>query len=158
MKPIKNILFPTDGSEESRSAFDVAGALARDCHARLIILAVVPAAVIVYGPPPDAYLEQMQRSLEELQLHDANVRVERAVAEGDPVRLILRTAREANCDLILMTSHGRTGIGRFLTRSVAERVVRRSRCPVLVVKGRGVPDGPGKPSAPSQREESDQCR
>lgn len=140
MNPIKTILFPTDESANSRAAFCVASALARDCNARLIILEVVPAPITIYGPPPEAYFEQMRKALDQMEVHDSNVRVDRLIAEGNPVTQIVRVAEDSQCDLILMATHARTGIRRFLTGSVAEEVVRRSRCPVLIIKSRGMPD------------------
>jgi quercetin dioxygenase-like cupin family protein len=56
------------------------------------------------------------------------------LAEGDPAEEILHFADRLRCDLIVMGSHGRTGLGRLLTGSVAEEVLRRAACPVLVVK------------------------
>jgi len=140
VNPIKTILFPTDESENSRAAFCVASAIARDCNARLIILEVVPAPVTIYGPPPEAYFEQMRQALDQMEVPDSNVRVERLIAEGNPVTQIVRVAEDSQCDLILMATHARTGIRRFLTGSVAEEVMRRSRCPVLIIKSRGIAD------------------
>jgi nucleotide-binding universal stress UspA family protein len=54
--------------------------------------------------------------------------------EGDPATEILRIAQECKCDLIVMGTHGRTGVARLLMGSVAEHVVRKAECPVLVVK------------------------
>jgi quercetin dioxygenase-like cupin family protein len=56
------------------------------------------------------------------------------VAEGDPAEEILHLTEALRCDLIVMGTHGRTGLGRFLTGSVAEEVLRKAVCPVLVVK------------------------
>src|ERR1700733_13672012 len=109
MRPIKTILFPTDESECSRSAFPVASLLARDWGARLIILEVVPPPVTIYGPPSDAYFVQMQNRLDRLQVDDPRVCVERLIAEGNPAAAILRAAEDSNTDLIVMASHGRTG-------------------------------------------------
>lgn len=139
MHPIKTILFPTDESECSRSAFRVASELAKDLGARLIILEVVPSAVTIYGPPSEAYFEQMRSGLDQLQVDDAHVCVERRIVEGNPAAAILREAEDSNTDLILMASHGRTGAKRILLGSVAETVLRRSRCPVLVIKTPGCP-------------------
>ncbi len=147
MRPIKTILYPTDQSERSQSAFCVASALARDCGARLVILEVVPPPVTIYGPSSEEYLEQLEKALDQLQVDDPKVRVERRVAEGNPVAEILRVAEETNCDLILMASHGRTGAKRVLMGSIAELVVRRARCPVLVIKSPGIP-GPAERPLP----------
>lgn len=134
MHSIKTILFPTDQSEGSRVAFRAASSLACDLGARLIILEVVPIAVTIYGPPTEDYLTQMEKSLKQLTVDNPNVRVERYVTEGVPAEAIVRAAEETNCDLIVMATHGRTGATRVVLGSVAETVMRRSRCPVLIVK------------------------
>lgn len=134
MNAIKTILFPTDESEGSRVAFSAASSLACELGARLIILEVVPQAVTIYGPASEDYLKQMKLSLKQLTVANPNVRVERYITEGNPAEAILRAAEETKCDLILMASHGRTGAKRVLLGSVAETVMRRSRCPVLIIK------------------------
>jgi nucleotide-binding universal stress UspA family protein len=134
MHSIKTILFPTDQSEGSRVAFRAASSLACDLGARLIILEVVPMALTIYGPPTEDYLKQMEKSLKQLTVDNPNVRVERYVTEGIPAEAILRAAEETKCDLIVMSTHGRTGPKRVVLGSVAEMVMRRSRCPVLIVK------------------------
>jgi len=60
--------------------------------------------------------------------------VEEMIAHGDPAAEIVRVAEERDVDLIVISSHGRTGLGRIIFGSTAEAVVRRARCPVLVVK------------------------
>jgi nucleotide-binding universal stress UspA family protein len=134
MRPIKTILCPTDQSACSQSAFTVASALASNFGARLVILEVVPPPVIIYGPPPEAYLDQMRQELDRMQVADPRVCVERRLVEGNPVTEILRVAKETDCDLIVIGSHGRTGCSRLLMGSVAEQVLRRASCPVLVIK------------------------
>jgi nucleotide-binding universal stress UspA family protein len=134
MHAIKTILFPTDESEGSRVAFRAASSLACDLGARLIILEVVPQAVTIYGPPSEDYLNQMKLSLKQLTVDNPNVRVERYVTEGNPAEAIVRAAEETKCDLIVMATHGRTGAKRVVLGSVAETVMRRSRCPVLIIK------------------------
>jgi nucleotide-binding universal stress UspA family protein len=69
-----------------------------------------------------------------VQPSDPAVKIEHRLAEGDPAREILRVARETGCDLIVMGTHGWTGLGRLLMGSVAEQVVRKATCPVLTVK------------------------
>jgi hypothetical protein len=64
----------------------------------------------------------------------ADARAERRLEEGDAVTEILRVAEEAPADLIVLGTHGRTGLARLLMGSVAEQVVRRAPCPVLTVK------------------------
>jgi nucleotide-binding universal stress UspA family protein len=134
MRPIKTILYASDESEESRSAFPVASALAKDCDACLVIVEVVPPAVTIYGPHSEAYLKQMRKGIEQLQIDDPEVCVERRVVEGIPAAEILRAAEETKCALILMATHGRVGLKRILLGSVADMVMRGARCPVLVIK------------------------
>jgi nucleotide-binding universal stress UspA family protein len=138
---IQTILHPTDFSEPSRYAFETACALARDYHARLVLMHVVPpyiAAEVYIPPPPEDYREKVWEEFRELQARDPKVRelrVETLIREGDPAAEILRLARETNPDLIVMGTHGRTGLRRVLMGSVAEKVLRRAPCPVLTVKG-----------------------
>jgi nucleotide-binding universal stress UspA family protein len=134
MVPVRRILIPTDFSGPSDRALQVACALARDHGAELVILHAVPAAAVIYGPPPEEYLEHLREELKRLGAADPKTRVVHELVEGDPARAILRAAREAGCDLIVMGTHGRTGLDRLLMGSVAEEVVRNAPCPVLAVK------------------------
>jgi len=139
MLAVNTILHPTDFSERSQYAFWLACSLARDYGARLVVLHVaVPAVVygegVVVPPSPEELRAATQEQLDRLQAPRADVRAERRLAEGDAVEEILRVAKEANADLIVMGTHGRTGLGRLLMGSVAEQVVRRASCPVLTVK------------------------
>src|SRR5262245_54600940 len=123
MLPIRTILFPTDFSERSRCAFPVACALARDYGARLLVVHATMPPVIVYGEgfvPVDAvkYEEEARGKLDQIEA-DPRVPVERRLVEGDPVTEILRVARETPCELIVMGTHGWTGLARFLMGSVA---------------------------------------
>jgi nucleotide-binding universal stress UspA family protein len=119
----------------------MACALARDYHARLIVLHVEPPPVAALGgmpvvpPLPEEYdRENLEKQLRRLQPSDPAVRVEHRLVAGDPVAEILRAAQEQSCDLIVMGTHGRTGLGRLLMGSVAEQVVRRAPCLVLTLK------------------------
>jgi nucleotide-binding universal stress UspA family protein len=134
MGPIKTILYATDRSECSQAAFRVANALARDWGARLVILEVVPPPVVIYGPPTESYLEQLRKELDQMPVPDARIQVERRLVEGNPATEILRAAEETHCDVIIMGSHGRTGLSRLLLGSVAEAVLRQAVCPVLIMK------------------------
>jgi nucleotide-binding universal stress UspA family protein len=139
MLAIHTILHPTDFSERSQHAFGLACALTRDYGARLIVLHVAEAPPVVYGeglvpPNPEELRVAAQRQLDQLQVPHANVRAERRLGQGDVVTEILRVAQEVNADLIVMGTHGRTGLGRLLMGSVAELVVRKAACPVLTVK------------------------
>jgi nucleotide-binding universal stress UspA family protein len=140
MLPIHTILHPTDFSEPSENAFHVACALARDYKAQLILLNVVVVPTAVYGegiiPPPGPFdeEEELQERLQKLRPSDPSVSVSQVIAEGVPAAEILRVAREKHADLIVMGTHGRTGLRRLLMGSVAELVVRGADCPVLTVK------------------------
>jgi universal stress protein A len=139
MLAIQTILHPTDFSERSEHAFWLACALARDYGARLIVLHVADAPVVAYGegvapPDPEELRAAAQEQLDRLQALHANIRAEHRVEEGDAVVEILRVAQEAHADLIVMGTHGRTGLWRLLMGSVAEQVVRQAVCPVLTVK------------------------
>jgi nucleotide-binding universal stress UspA family protein len=139
MLPIHTILHPTDFSEPSEIAFRLACTFARDCGARLILLHVAPVPVLVYGegvvpPRPEDYQEQLEEELHRLVPPDPSIRFEHRFREGDAVTEILATAEETNADLIVMGTHGRTGLSRLLMGSVAEQVVRRASCPVLTVR------------------------
>jgi nucleotide-binding universal stress UspA family protein/quercetin dioxygenase-like cupin family protein len=148
---IKTILHPTDFSENSRYAFRTACSLAHDMHASLIILHVmVPSSSpLLDVPPPDPLRPaESQGSLGSLpwpKVSDPQITVEHRVAEGEPVDEILRECKALRCDLVVMGTHGRTGLARMLTGSVAEGVLRSATCPVLVVK-EGLE---GKPAAAS---------
>jgi len=139
MLPIHTILHPTDFSQCSAHALHLAGALARDHEARLVVLHTVmkPTAVYVEGvilPEPEVYYQAERESLERLEVPDAGIRVERRFEEGDPATEIVRVAREINANLIVMGTHGRTGLSRLLMGSVAEHVMRQAPCPVLTLK------------------------
>jgi nucleotide-binding universal stress UspA family protein len=132
--PIRTILHPTDFSEPSEAAFGLACSLARAHGARLVVQHVVPLPVVLYGPPPEEYLTHLREQLVHMQARDSKVSMEDWLVEGDPATAILRAAEEISCDLIVLGTHGRTGISRLLLGSVAEKVVRRAPCPVLTVR------------------------
>jgi nucleotide-binding universal stress UspA family protein len=138
MLPIRIILHPTDFSERSDWAFRLACSLARDYGAHLLIVHVIPTPVTVVGDavwagPIAVDMDEVKNKLLRLVGPDPT-RVERRLEEGDPANEILRLAREYHCDLIVMGTHGRRGLGRLLMGSVAEQVVRKAPCPVVTVK------------------------
>ena len=139
MSKIRTILHPTDFSERSESAFHLACSLARDHGAQLIVLHVIPPPVshgeVVARQQPNGYREQMCDWLHRLQAPRSGVEIDHRLTDGEPHAEILRVAEDDRCDLIVMGTHGRTGLPRLLMGSVAEQVVRRAPCPVLTVKG-----------------------
>jgi nucleotide-binding universal stress UspA family protein len=140
MLPIRLILHPTDFSEYSDHAFKLACALARDHGARLLVLhvafrPVLVAAEGVMPPEPQWYQAEVEHKLKSYVSPDSAVQVDHRMSiEDDAAEEILRVAAKEKCDLIVMGTHGRTGLSRLLMGSVAEVVVRRAPCPVLTVK------------------------
>jgi nucleotide-binding universal stress UspA family protein/quercetin dioxygenase-like cupin family protein len=139
MPGIQTVLHPTDFSENSQPAFETACALAREYHATLLVLHVMmPSVSVLMQRPPADPLKSLESQHTGPQLpwprpSDPQVRVEHRLAEGDPAEEILRVADAVPCDLIVMGARGKTGLQRFLTGSVAEVVLRKARCGVLVV-------------------------
>lgn len=138
MLPVHTILFPTDFSEEAERAFPLACSLARDCGARVVALHVVPPPLgheqVLVRQNPDEYYEVPRSALRELKAPDENVRVEYRLADGHAADEILQVANEIQAGLIVIGSHGRSGVRRLLLGSVAEKVMRDAVCPVLAVK------------------------
>jgi len=123
------ILHPTDLSEDSMAAFRVACRLARE-GTRLIVLHVMEEPLVAAKD----YLATLNNRLREFQAPDPGVTLEIHLEEGHAAVEILRMAEKVRCDLIVLGSHGKTGLRRLLTGSVAEAVLRQAPCPVLVVK------------------------
>jgi nucleotide-binding universal stress UspA family protein len=136
MLPIRKILHPTDFSGCSDHAFRLACTLARHSNAPLIVLHVSTPfrAFDLAAALPPGYSEGLRAQLDHVDARDPQVRIERRLAEGDPATEIVRLAREAGCNLIVLGTHGRTGLSRVLMGSVAEQVVRKAPCPVITVK------------------------
>ena len=144
---IRSILFPTDFSECGNYALRYAASLARTFEASIICVHVIEPMVPTVGysgmtePLPIADItDQLEDSAErELpKLGDCEecvgLQVEEVIAHGEAASEIVRVAKDRNVDLIVVSSHGRTGLGRILFGSTAEAVVRHASCPVLVVK------------------------
>ena len=128
MLPVKTLLHPTDLTDASRYAFDLACEIARARGARVVALHVVPppnrhSTEVVVGNPLAGYRETAP-----------DVPIDTRVEKGDPAGVILRTAEEMKCDLIVMGTHGRTGLGRWLTGHVVDEVVQRAACAVLTMR------------------------
>lgn len=144
MMRLKTILHPTDFSASSGQAFQLACSLARDHNARLLVLHVVDRPIAVHGgvmtaPPPPPPVEERkaaQEQLQQIRQTDPKLTIEARLEEGDPATGILEVAKECNCDLIAMGTHGRTGLNRLLMGSVSEKVLRSALCPVMTVKAR----------------------
>ena len=144
---IQSILLPTDFSECGNYALPYAASLARKFGAALICVHVIEPMVPSVGysgmtePLPmadisDQLEDSAERELPKIAERDecAGLEVEELIVHGEAAAEIVRVAKERNVDLIVVSSHGRTGLGRILFGSTAEAVVRHASCPVLVVK------------------------
>jgi nucleotide-binding universal stress UspA family protein len=140
---IQRILYPTDFSSYSNQAYFHAVAQAEKHGASLTVLFVYnPDKITTPGNPSS--LEEAraywQSQLESIRPIDPRIPVQHVLLEGDPAEEIVRYARDAGIDLIVMGTHGRTGLERLLMGSVAERVLLDALCSVLVVKlPKGIP-------------------
>jgi nucleotide-binding universal stress UspA family protein len=144
---IRSILVPTDFSECGNYALSYAASLARSFNASIICVHVIEPIVPTVGysgmtePLPIADIsEQLEDSAERelpklAECEDcAGLDIEEVIVHGEAASEIVRVAKERKVDLIVVSSHGRTGLGRILFGSTAEAVVRHALCPVLVVK------------------------
>jgi nucleotide-binding universal stress UspA family protein len=140
----KHILVPVDGSDCSLHALEIAAAFAREQQARLSIVTVVDpakAAAMAFGEASMAAscLDALDDEGKTV-VDDAAGRVrafsqaETAVLDGAPVDAIVHYARDHGVDLIIIGSHGRSGLSRVFLGSVAEGVIRHSIMPVMVVR------------------------
>jgi nucleotide-binding universal stress UspA family protein/uncharacterized protein (DUF2267 family) len=140
MLPIRTILHPTDFSDCSRHAGDFAANLARDYRARLVLLHVLELPIHSPKVPAIALAEghvlRKQAEDELIRLKNAykDLHCEQQLADGFAAMGIIHVAEEIKPDLIVLGTHGRTGLGRLVMGSVAEDVIRRAPCPVAAVK------------------------
>jgi nucleotide-binding universal stress UspA family protein len=147
MTQLKQILVPTDFSDHSERAAAYAVELARRYEAEAVHcvhVSDIPADLLATSTyymsgPSEEFIEQIRReSRQSLEAFVAKnlqgVTVKTAFLEGRPFVEIIRYAREHQIDLIVISTHGRSGIKHALFGSVAEKVVRKAPCPVLVVK------------------------
>ncbi len=135
----KNIFFAADGSKYSLPAGARAVDFARSYGGALTIMTVVDVPAEFYGEAPetvDKMIEKARSYVEEVKSksRSSGVTAEALVREGEASRVIVEYAREKSMDVIVMGSHGRTGLRRLLMGSVAEKVIGYSDCPVLVVR------------------------
>ena len=142
---IRQILAPTDFSDYSKEAISYALELAQTFGAKLSLLHVVelppyPIEGLVPSTLRGDLLDDLERQASaELaqvlpQAQNAQIEVTRSVVIGSPFRKIIETAEAEHVDLIVMVTHGRTGLSHLMVGSVAERVVRTAPCPVLTIR------------------------
>lgn len=144
---MKKILVPTDFSEFSKQAVDYAVELAQRFEAEITLIYVLQDAVALFPEPgvafpaPGNYLQELQESsqqaLERLRESlPAEMTIHTVLRNGPPFVEIVRYAKEEDVDLIVIGTHGRSGLAHMLLGSVAEKVVRKASCPVLTVRPR----------------------
>ncbi len=146
MIDLHRILVPTDFSKFSQIALTYAAALAEKFDAELFLLHVVQDLavfipdMITVAPPPAPTVEQMTRAVHGAfdrlikENHLERFKTHRDVREGTPFYEIVRYAKEMAVDLIIMGTHGHSGLAHMLLGSVTEKVVRKAPCPVLTIR------------------------
>jgi nucleotide-binding universal stress UspA family protein len=140
MEKLTKILHPTDFSDLAINAFHAAHALARDHGASLILLYVKQPQEEVVGefgmppPEPEPSDEDILARLDKLAPSGSSVRVETMVAHGVATEEIVRVAKKAKCDLIVMGTHGRKGLRRLFHANIADHVARSAPCPVMALR------------------------
>lgn len=156
----QHILVPLDGSERAASALDHAESIAKLSNAHLVLLQVIPSTAMLVSetaiatpgmgmPTIDPFLSATQfDSVEDALVKDATntlnqaakplqdqgINVETVILSGLPADSIVTYAIEQKIDLIVMSTHGRTGLSRLLFGSVAESVLRHATCPIMLVR------------------------
>ncbi len=147
MAAIRRMLLASDFSKASGKAFTTAVIVAGSTRAALTILHVLapirPVSSYEYvGPETWEQLDAENRRFAKRRLTEltrrarkAGVRVDSLVADGNPAEQIVRVAKRKRFDLVVLGTHGRTGVARFFLGSVAGRVVATAGCPVLTVRG-----------------------
>jgi nucleotide-binding universal stress UspA family protein len=139
---------PVDFSKTSEAALDHAVKLSKENKGKLILLHALSNSAMMMAGPYEA-TPQMIIEYEKAQHDEAQKQMEKLVRRkklrpgtfrsmiarrGDPAQLIANQAKKARANMIIMGSHGRTGLKRLVLGSVAERTLRYARCPVLIVK------------------------
>jgi len=144
-KLYKKILIATDGSEYTKNSIDYGIDLAKSTQAKLHVIYVIDTAAFA-SIPMDAAWESMYELLKQEgdeatryvaeRAEAEGVEVEKLTVEGHPAEEIIKYAEKNSMNLIVMGTLGKSGLDRFLLGSVAEKVVRASKIPVLVVRGK----------------------
>lgn len=142
MLKLQHVLFASDLSDSSKGAYPYACSLARDHAARLTVLHVVPhgthaflaAAQLGQGDSKRQFHADIMADLERHHPRVDGVPTEYVLDQGNAADTVVRAAKAAGCDLIVVGKHGRSGLSRLLMGTVAEHIMRSSSCPVLVVK------------------------
>ena len=157
---ITNILVPVDFSPHAEHAFTYATTLAERFGAKLALVYVVDDSFVTGGWSSEIYVSNVPELMENL-IADADRRLatlkasaaalgltaETAVIRGRPAHAIVEHAKNGGFNLIVMGTHGRTGVSHVVMGSVAERVLRKAPCPVLTVRATEALEASAKPAA-----------
>lgn len=144
-KLYKKILIATDGSEYTKNSIEYGIDLAKNTQAKLHVIYVIDTAAFA-SIPMDAAWESMYELLKQEgdeatgyvaeKAEAEGLEVEKLTVEGHPAEEIIKYAEKNSISVIVMGTLGKSGLDRFLLGSVAEKVVRASKIPVLVVRGK----------------------
>jgi len=144
MKPVQRILVPIDASAGAVTAGDVAAQMARDLHAAVDVVTVVDTSPLTEAYGDVSFRSERIAEIRAIAREHAARFAQRYFADIDGVAVhvrdgntfleILQAARDFRSDLIVMGTHGRTGIAHLLIGSIAEKVVRASAVPVMTVR------------------------
>lgn len=141
---IKTILIPTDGTDYSRYAIDYAVRLSLKLQAEIVLVSVVDIRYDMYDVYSEIHTpvridemirEQVSKALDKnaAEIQDKGINVKKILKVGDVIEEILNVAEVEKVDLIVIGTHGRKGVSRFLLGSTTEKLVRSAKCPVLTV-------------------------
>lgn len=135
----KKILVATDGSKYSAVAVDKAVAFAKSYGGGLVVVSIVDVPTEFYAEAPKAVEDMIRKAKEytaavKKQAEAAGVKAETFIGEAEADEAIIKLAAEQGVNMIVVGSHGRTGLRRLLMGSVTEKVIGNAPCPVLVVK------------------------
>ena len=147
----KNILVPTDFSEDSDRAFITALGIAGQGRSRIFLLHVIGITVQQCASDYSIDRSVVDRVLSESVIYSneklretierfsggGQVKVIPDLRKGQPYEEILKEASERKADLIVIATHGRTGLKKYFLGSVAEKVMKEAKCPVLLIRGKG---------------------
>ena len=148
-RQIRRILYATDFSKASARALDEAVSLAKQNHAELLVVHVIEPAgqyaagedfggAELYMKLEEAAEQDAQRSMQKLmgKLKQARVNAKSLLLKGLAPEQIVKAARSRKANLIVIGTHGRTGLSKFFMGSIAGRVVALASCPVVTVRGK----------------------
>ncbi len=140
MPTFKKILCPVDFDDNSLQALAMAIDLARQQDAKLFVLHAVPPVDPLVVSAPIVFARKREEAHKNLnQMAEKNlkdVKHETMLRVGHPAAEIIAAVNETDADLVVMATHGRTGVSHLVLGSVAERVVREAPCPVLIVRAK----------------------